>query len=79
MEALANYVQWCDLRSQCTKLIISQLVHVVPVSGDLFVLMEEVKKRKLNMPGRFLVPSLFRRMFTYTFGSLHVTRCRMLT
>ena len=32
------------LGTQCTKLIISQLAHVIPISEDLLILMEEEKE-----------------------------------
>ena len=55
LEALANYLQWYDLRAQCSQSIISQLVHVVPNSGDLLILMEK-EKEKSGCPGKGLGP-----------------------
>ena len=56
LEALANYFQWYDLRAQCPKLIISHLVHVVLISGDLLILKEQ-EKEKSECPWKGLVPS----------------------
>ena len=53
LEALANYLQWYDLIAQCPKLIISQLVHVVPLSGDLLILTKQ-EKEKSECPGKGL-------------------------
>ena len=55
LEALANYLQWYVLRAQCSNLIISPLAHVVLVSGDLLVLMEE-EKRKMDILWMFSSP-----------------------
>ena len=55
LEALANYLQWYDLRGQGPKLIISHLVHVVLNSGDLLILKEQ-EKEKGECPGKGLGP-----------------------
>ena len=56
LEALANYLQWYDLRVQCSKLIVSKLVHIIPISGDLIILTEQ-EKEKSECPWKGLVPS----------------------
>ena len=53
LETLTNYWQRYDLRAQCPKLIISQLVHVVPLSGDLLILTKQ-EKEKSECPGKGL-------------------------
>ena len=56
LEELANYLQWYDLRGQGPKLIISHLVHVVLISGDLLILIEQ-EKEKSECPRMSLGPS----------------------
>ena len=45
LEALTNYLQWYDLRAPCPKLIISQLVYVVLISGDLLMVTKQEKEK----------------------------------
>ena len=68
MEALANYFQWYDLSAQSPKLIISQFICVVPISGD-FLILTEKKRRKVSVLGMSLLSSggCAPLLFTYYF------------
>ena len=65
LEELANYLQWYDLRGQGPKLIISHLVHVVLISGDLLILTEQ-EKEKSECPWKGLVPSSLQEVIPCT-------------
>ena len=77
LEALANYLQWYDLRAQCIKLIISQLAYIIPISGDLLILIDQ-ERRKVNVLGRVQISPLLRGLFTCTWCFL-LPSCRMMT
>ena len=68
LEELANYLQWYDLRGQGPKLIISHLVHVVLISGDLLILKEQ-EKEKSECPEKGLGPFSSQEEIPWTLAS----------